>query len=87
MLEENKAYLALIEQGKIFLFNDPGAPVELSSDPVYVGHPRAPLETGDAECGLVTILGPEGYAGFAPIDDPVQVSIVHALFELKRASV
>ena len=83
---EQNTHLALVEPGGIFLFNKPNTPAELSRDSVTVGHPRRPLETGDAKCGLVTIIGPEGHAGFMPIEDPVQVAIVLALFELKRAS-
>ena len=83
---ELETQLALVEQGDIFLFNDPNTPAKLSEDSVTVGHPRRPLVTGDAKCGLVTIIGPEGHAGFTPIEGPVQVAIVLALFELKRTS-
>lgn len=86
MNEEHKTQIALVEPGGICLFNDPNTHAKLSSEPGYVGHPQAPLVTGKAQCGLVTLLGPEGYAGFSPIEDPVQVAIVEALFELKRAS-
>lgn len=86
MNEEHKIQLALVELGKIYLFDEPNTPAELSSDSPTVGRPRRPLDPGEAQCGLVTILGPEGHAGFSPIEEPVQVAIVLALFELKRSS-
>jgi len=86
MNEEHKIQLALVELGNIYLFDEPNTPAELSGDAPYVGHPRRPLETGTAKCGLVTILGAEGHAGFSAIEEPVQAAIVLALFELKRSS-
>lgn len=86
MNEELKTQLALVELGNVYLFDDPNTPAELSRDAMNVGHPRRPLDTGNAKCGLVTILGPDGHAGFSPIEEPVQVSTVLALFELKRSS-
>ena len=86
MNEEQKTQLALVEVDGIYLFDEPNKPAELYRDSPTVGHPRRPLDTGKAKCGLVTIIGPENHADFSPIEEPVQVAIVLALFELKRSS-
>ena len=86
MNEEHKTQLALVEFGIIYLFDEPNTLAQLSRDAMHVGHPRRPLDTGNAKCGLVTILGPDGHASFSPIEEPIQVAIVLALFELKRSS-
>jgi hypothetical protein len=77
--------LAIIEGGEFFMWSEPKTAAKLSSDPPYVGHPRAPLKAPDGvSCGLVTILGAEGHAGFTPITTLTEELIVHALFELRR---
>lgn len=78
--------LAIIESGQFFIWSEPNSPAELYSDPVMVGHERAPLiPPGRASCGAVNHLGPEGYAAFTPITDEVQTLVIHALFELRRS--
>lgn len=85
MNEEHRTQLALVEPDGIYLFGEPDKAAELSRDAMSVGHPQRPLETGGAKCGLVTMPDSSGRAGFSPIEEPVQVAIVQALFELKRS--
>ena len=80
-------HLAIVENGKIYLWSEPSNPAELSSDSMNVGHRRRPLIVPpDARAGLVSIL-PGDAAFFSPIEDPVKALIVCALFELKRGKV
>jgi hypothetical protein len=77
-------HLAIVEDGKIYLWPEPSNPAELSSDPMHVGHALTPLAIpSGARAGLVTIM-PDNAAFFSPIEDPVKAAIVCALFELKR---
>ena len=80
-------HLAIVENGKIYLWSEPSNPAELSSDSMNVGHRRRPLAipTG-ARAGLVSILSGDA-AFFSLIEDPVKALIVCALFELKRGKV
>ena len=65
--------LAIIESGQFFLWSEPNSPSELYSDPVMVGHARAPLiPPEESECGVVAHVGPEGYAAFTAITDKVR---------------
>ena len=80
----NGEHLAIVEDGKIYLWSEPSNPAELSSDAMNVGHALTPIAIPHgARAGLVTIL-PGNAAFFSPIEDPVKASIVCALFELKR---
>ena len=84
-MSTNKEQLALVIEGRFYLWSNPNSPAELSSDPPQVGHPRAPLTAPEGtRCAIVTELGPEGYAEFTAITDPVQILQVEALFELRR---
>jgi hypothetical protein len=79
------AELAMVENGQIFLWSQPGLPAELFSDDPWVGRVREPLQVPDgAHCGIVTLTGPEGRAAFTAITDPLQVLIVEAIFDLRR---
>jgi hypothetical protein len=80
----DRSELALVRNGKFILWSSADTAIELSPDPPQVGHPRRPLDPGDATCGVVTILGAEGHAAFSPISDDVQKCIVEALFSLKN---
>ena len=80
-------HLAIVENGKIYLWSEPSNPAELSSDSMNVGHRRRPLAIpAGARAGLVSILSGDA-AFFSLIEDPVKALIVCALFELKRGKV
>jgi hypothetical protein len=80
-------HLAIVENGKIYLWSEPSNPAELSSDSMNVGHRRRPLAIpAGARAGLVSILSGDA-AFFSLIEDPVKALIVCALFELKRRKV
>lgn len=79
------AELAMVENGQVFLWSQPDLPAELFGDDPWVGRPREPMQVPDgARCGIVTIIGPEGQAGFTAITDSLQVLILRALFDLRR---
>ena len=80
-------HLAIVENGKIYLWSDPSNPAELSSDSINVGHRRRLLDIpAGARAGIVSILSGD-VAFFSLIDDPAKALIVCALFELKRMKV
>jgi hypothetical protein len=79
------AELAIVENGRIFLWSQPDLPAELFSDDPWVGRAREPIQIPDgARCGIVTQIGSEGPAVLTAITDPLQLLIIEGLFDLRR---